>query len=121
MLFYNIWAILKVAVWIWIISYLYNYINIYEDLIIGLWFGFIGIFFVVWWVSFYMFYISQKIFSVKNNIEIASRSYKLSLLFWLFILVNLSLVILDKWNKLLVLWILIIFIILQIVTITEND
>ncbi len=121
MSFYHIWALIKILIWSSIIYLLYNYINIYQDPIIGLGFWFFAIFLIVWWLSFYMFFIWQKIFSQKELIKIASKSYKLSLLFWLFVIINLSLIVLEQRDKLLWFIILIIFLALHILTAFENE
>lgn len=121
MLFYNIGSLVKIWFWIWILIYLYNNVNVYQDTTIALSFGFLGVFLVTWWISFYVFFIFQKFFSKKLSITVASESYKLSLLFWLFILVNIALIILEKWTKIVWIWIFILFIILQLITVWEND
>lgn len=121
MLFYNIWALIKIIVWTMTMFYLYNYVNVFQDPTIGLAFGFLWIFLFIWWVSFYVFYIFSKFFSQKANITIASKSYKTSLLFWLYILINIALIILENWTKLLWLLIFVIFVVLQLLTVNEND
>lgn len=121
MIFYHIWALIKIFVGVSIAYLLFNYINIYQDPIIWLWFGFFAVFLIVWWWSFYLFFLWQKLFAVKWALSIASRSYKLSLLFGLFVLVNLSLISLEERNK--ILWgiIFLIFLILHIITWYENE
>ncbi len=121
MLFYNIGSLLKIIVGTSIIYYVYTKINPYKDPVVALSFGFIWIFLIIWGVSFYIFYITQKIFSQKENITIASRSYKLSLLIWLFFMINISLIIMEKWTKILWLIILIVFIFLQILTVKDDE
>ncbi len=121
MIFYHIWSLIKIIIGLSVIYLLYNYINIYQDPLIAIGFWFFWLFLVTWWVSFYIFFILQKFFSKLDNLKISSKSYKLSLLFWLFLLINLSFVILEERNKIIWLAILIIFIILHIVTMLENE
>lgn len=121
MLFYNIWALIKIIVWSLTIFYLYNYVNVFQDPTIWLAFWFLWIFLVVWGISFYIFYIFSKFFSQKPNITIASKSYKTSLLFGLYILINIALIVLENWTKLLWLLIFVIFVVLQLLTVNEND
>lgn len=121
MLFYAIWWILKIVIWILTLLYLFNYVNVYEDQKVGLIFWFIWLFLLAWWISFFVFFVTQKIFSNRPNIKIASKSYRLSLLFWLFLIINVLLILIEKWSKLTWLWIMIIFIILQLITISDNE
>ncbi|UFX83363.1 hypothetical protein [Candidatus Absconditicoccus praedator] len=121
MIFYHIGALIKIFVGVSIAYLLFNYINIYQDPIIGLGFGFFAVFLIVWGGSFYLFFLGQKLFAVKGALSIASRSYKLSLLFGLFVLVNLSLISLEERNKILGGIIFLIFLILHIITGYENE
>lgn len=121
MLFYAIWWILKIVIWILTLLYLFNYVNVYEDQKIWLIFWFIWLFLLAWWISFFVFFVTQKLFSNRPNVKIASKSYRLSLLFWMFIIINVLLILIEKWSKLTWLWIMIIFIILQLVTISDNE
>ena len=121
MLFYHIWSLIKILIWFWTIYLLYNYINIYQDPAIWLWFWFFAIFLIAWWISFYIFFIWQKIFLEKDNIFIASKSYKLSLLFWLFLIINLAFIVLEERNKFIWLIILAVFIFLHVLTYMENE
>ncbi len=45
---YHMGAVIKVIVGIAILSILYHYVNVYQDPSIGISFGFLGIFMVVW-------------------------------------------------------------------------
>ncbi len=45
---YSIGAALKIIVGVGILAVLYNYVNVYNDPIIGLSFGFLGVFMIIW-------------------------------------------------------------------------
>ena len=99
----------------------YNNINIYEDPIIGLGLGFLWIFIFAWGLSFFVFYFSQKV--LRQNIDetrIKKDSYKLSLLFGIYAMINLLLISLEQRNKIIWLVILVIFILLHML-ILKNE
>jgi hypothetical protein len=110
---YNMWAIIKIIVGISIIGILYNYVNVYQDPAIGISFWFLGIFMIVWGIGYFMFLLSYKFFSKEHLHKQASLSYKLSLLLGMYVMVNITFIITDHWNKLLWLAIIIAFIALQ--------
>ncbi len=121
MIFYNVWALIKIFIWITTLYLVYNYINVYQDPVFGLGFGFFGLFLISWGLSFFIFFIWYKIFSNKGNLYFASKSYKLSLLFGLFVLINLWFIIINQRDELVWGALLLIFIILQIITVYENE
>lgn len=97
---YSIWALLKILVGIGIITILYNYVNVYNDPVLGLSFGFLGVFMIIWWASYYFFLFGYKMFTTLPKHVQSSMSYKLSLLLGLYAMINLSLVITGKWSTL---------------------
>lgn len=100
MLLYHLGAIGKILLGSIILLTLYFTINIYEDPAIGLSFGFIGIFIITRWVSFYLFWGMRKLFSHESAIILASESYKISLLFGMYVLSNCALIVSEQWTKL---------------------
>ncbi|MBS8121554.1 hypothetical protein [Candidatus Vampirococcus lugosii] len=121
MLFYHIGSLIKIIIGFAILYIIYNYINVYQDPIIGLGFGFFGLFLISWGISFYIFFIGYKIFSKKDNILISSKSYKTSLLFGFYIIINTSLIIMENRTQTIGIVTIVIFLFLHILTILENE
>lgn len=105
---YNIASAIKLALGIAIIIITYTSINIYEDPVIGIALAFLGIFIASRWWSFYLFWWIQKLY--QNNkwaLLIAKDSYKLSLLFGIYMIINFLLIVLwwrNKFLGILLLW-----------------
>ncbi len=120
---YHLGTILKILVGIIILTSIYFTINPYEDPVIALSFGFLGVFIISWWLSFYVFYIVQYIATHKEKKKCAKDSYKLSLLFGMYVLANIALLLLWNWTKSIGIMLLIGFVLLQIfLTVTpEHD
>lgn len=78
----------------------YTMINVYEDPLIGIGLGLVGVFILSRGVSFFIFFYTQELF---RKLEYRDRnlkdSYKLSLLFGLYSLINVLLLLLGSWNK----------------------
>ncbi len=120
--FYDIASIGKILLWLTIVLIIYTQINIYEDPVVGLLFGFLGIFIFAWWLSYFIFYFSQKLIKPQTSQErLLKDSYKLSLLFWIYALMNLILISWDYRNRVLGLVILIIFVLLQIILLKNTN
>jgi hypothetical protein len=117
---YHIWAITKIVLWLLIAIILYNFINIYEDPAIGIWFGLVSILLISWWTSFYLFLGINNAISSKDGYQIISESYKMSLLFGLFCLLNVILLLLSIWTKLLGALLLVGFMLLYMVLFTQQ-
>lgn len=106
--FYKYLSLVKLTVWTILLLVDYFSINVFEDPIIAIWIVLIGCFFISWWASYFFFFFVQKFFRKNiNNENFESESYKLSLLFWLYALVNILLIFLWHWSKvwwLILLW-----------------
>lgn len=119
--FYDIASLTKIGLGLAIMIIIYTQINVYEDPIIGLLFGFLWVFIFAWWVSFFVFYFFQKLFkSDIGKTRLLKDSYKLSLLFGIYAIINLLLISMEQWTKLLGLVVLVIFILLQIILLRDD-
>ena len=106
--FYKYLSLIKLVVWLLILFIDYVAINVFEDPVVAIWILLVWCFLVARWASFFLFLFIQK--RVKTNNSqwvIESDSYKLSLLFWMYALLNIILIFLwhrDKWRWLVLLW-----------------
>lgn len=112
---YQIASATKFILGLTILILVYSYINVYEDPWIGISLWFLWLFIMLWWLSFYIFLLWQKVF--RNNQDedrITKDSYKLSLLFWIYAVINVLLLIM--WNRSKILWLILLigFVALQI-------
>ncbi|HKL44153.1 MAG TPA: hypothetical protein VJ892_02660 [Candidatus Absconditabacterales bacterium] len=98
--FYYIASIVKLVLGLFIVIVTYTSINIYEDPTIGISLGFIGSFITIRGFSFFLFLRGQKLFRKKDEERIIKDSYKLSLLFGIYAIINILLLILGNRNKL---------------------
>ncbi len=98
----------------------YTSINVYEDPVIGIGLGILWLFIASRWASFYMFLGIQKRFRDLSQMRLIKDSYKLSLLFWIFVLINALFLLLWYRSKFLWLILLVGFIILQVVLFSEQ-
>lgn len=120
--FYYIAAITKLILGIFIILITYSYINIYEDPVIWISLWFIWTFIAIRWFSFFLFFRWQKIFRKINKELMVKNSYKLSLLFGIYCVINILLLMLWAWNKFLWFILLAGFIVIQIFLLeNKND
>lgn len=119
---YHIASLIKFVLWVAILIIVYTSINVYEDPMIWIWLGFLGLFIACWGLSFYLFLWIQKLVrSIDiDRIRIIKDSYKLSLLFGIFIMINVLLLLLWYWNKILWVILLIWFVVLQIALFSEE-
>ncbi|MCK9467084.1 MAG: hypothetical protein M0P94_02040 [Candidatus Absconditabacterales bacterium] len=97
--FYYWASIAKIILGLFIVFITYTSINVYEDPAIAVSLGFIGIFIGIRGISFYLFLRGQKLFRKTENIRMLKDSYKLSLLFGIYIVINILLLMLGGWNK----------------------
>ncbi len=118
---YHIASIIKAVIWLFITIFTYTSINVYEDTAIAIILLFIGIFTLARWLSFFLFLWWHKLFSKKSNELQIKDSYKLSLLFWIYCLLNILLLIWWYRNKIFWIIILIAFIALQIFLLWWNN
>lgn len=118
---YYIASIIKAVIWILITIFTYTSINVYEDTAIAIILWFVWIFILARWVSFFLFLWWYKLFSKKKEEQQIKDSYRLSLLFGIYCLLNILLLIGWYWNKIQWILILIWFIALQIFLIEWNN
>lgn len=118
--FYYFASLAKLILWIFIALITYTSINIYEDPVIWISLWFVWIFIWIRWISFFLFLQWQKIFRKATNERIVKDSYKLSLLFWIYCIINILLLILWHWNKFW--WFILLgwFILIQILLLENN-
>lgn len=107
MYLYHLASAIKFALGTAIIIITYTSINIYEDPVIGIALAFLWIFIAARWGSFYLFLGIQKLYKhKKDTLSIYKDSYKLSLLFGIYMVINFLLIVLWWRNKFL--WILLL-------------
>lgn len=100
MYLYHLASAIKFILWIAVIIITYTSINVYEDPIIGIALAFLWIFIAAWGGSFYLFLGIQKLYQQKKDIiSIYKDSYKLSLLFGIYMIINFLLIVLGWRNK----------------------
>lgn len=99
MILYHIASITKIFLGIAIMLITYTSINIYEDPAIAIGLGFVGLFIAIWWLSFYIFWGLQKSFRAIDTDRIMKDSYKLSLLFGIYVMINILLLLLWSWTR----------------------
>jgi len=115
-------AVIKIVLWIIVLLITYTSINVYEDPVIALSLWFLWVFILAWWASFFLFLLWQKLFhKLKSDEDAVKDSYKLSLLFWFFCIINVLLLLMSRRNKSVGLIILIVFIFIQIFLFEKKD
>ena len=119
--FYYIASIIKLVLWTFIMLVTYTSINIYEDPTIWISLWFIGTFIAIWWFSFFLFLRGQKLFRKKIEERIVKDSYKLSLLFGIYSIINILLLIL--WSRTKLAWIILLagFILIHILLLENQN
>lgn len=96
--FYKYLSLIKLIVGLIILFVDYAAINVFEDPFVAIWILLVGSFLVARWASFFFFMFTQKIFKNKKiQSSPESESYKLSLLFWMYALLNIILILL--WHR----------------------
>ncbi len=115
MLLYHIASIAKAVLGAIVLLVTYTTINIYQDPVIAIAMAFVGVFIFTRWISFYFFIGTQRLLrpQLQNSERLVKDSYKLSLLFGIFCLINVWLILLGNWNTIIGLLLLIGFIALQ--------
>lgn len=111
---YHIASLSKFVLGVLILIIDYTSINVYEDPAIGIGLGFLWLFIAAWGASFYLFLRIQKRYRHIDDIQLSKDSYKLSLLFGIFVILNAMLLLLWYWNKFVGIWLLVGFIALQV-------
>ncbi|PJA48067.1 MAG: hypothetical protein CO170_03855 [candidate division SR1 bacterium CG_4_9_14_3_um_filter_40_9] len=120
MYLYHIISGIKFILGVAIILIVYTSINIYEDPMMGIGLGFLGIFIASWGISFYLFVGIQNIYRHVEKLRIIKDSYKLSLLFGIYVLINILLLLLEYRNKYIGIVLLIGFVFLQIALFSDS-
>jgi len=114
MKFYHIISIIKIIVWfsiLWLVKFFVDY---EQDTFFAFLFVFIWIFITARWVWFYLFIFF--LYLSNPNLEktqLIKKSHKSSLLFGFYVLINISLIFQQIWNKNIWIILLAIFILLQ--------
>lgn len=119
---YKIISAAKFFLGAWIMLIIFTSINIYEDPITGIGLGFLGLFIASRWLSFFLFLWIQKFYR-KNLTEerLMKDSYKLSLLFGIYVMLNVTLILSEYRNKLIWLLLLWWFVLLQMSLFWEEN
>ena len=117
---YQIASLSKFILGVFILVIDYTMINVYEDPTIGIGLGFLWLFIAAWWGSFYLFYWIQKLYRHVDKQQLIKDSYKLSLLFGIFVILNVLLLLLGYWNKWLGIVLLGGFIALQVTLFSDS-
>ena len=121
MILYHVGAVIKIILWAVILFFVINYIDPKIDPAIWLGFWFLGLFVLTRGVSFYLFLWVHSLSIKKNKVEQAKESYKLSVLFWMFVLLNVILLLLDMRTKTLWIVIFLAFVSLQVLLVINYD
>ncbi len=111
---YNIASLGKFILGVLILVIDYTTINVYEDPTIGIGLAFLWLFIAVRGASFYLFLRIQKMYRHAEKMQLVKDSYKLSLLFGIFVIINVLFLLLGRRSKILWLLLLVGFIALQI-------
>lgn len=117
---YSIASLIKLVLGLVIIMITYTSINVYEDPVIGIGLGILWLFIASRGASFYLFLGIQKRFREVSQDRLIKDSYKLSLLFGIFVLINALFLLLWYRSKFLWLILLVGFIILQVLLFSEQ-
>jgi len=95
---YSIWALFKCIIGAAIIWLVYTYVNVYQQPLLGIGFGLLGVFLTGRGLSYFLFLGMYKLTDYAWYKQI-SLSYKLSLFFGIYLLLNLALMINDQWTQ----------------------
>ncbi len=120
MYLYHIASIIKFVLGLLILVVTYTSINVYEDPIIGIGLSILWLFIAARWASFYLFFVIQKFFREISQERLIKDSYKLSLLFGIYVLINALFLLLWYRSKILWLILLVGFIVLQVILFSEQ-
>lgn len=120
MYLYHIASSIKLVLGLLILLITYTSINVYEDPVIGIGLTILWLFIAARGASFYLFLALQKFFREISQDCLIKDSYKLSLLFGIYVLINALFLML--WYRSKFLWIILLvgFIILQIALFSEQ-
>ena len=120
MYLYHIASLVKFVLGVGILLITYTSINVYEDPVIGIGLAMLGLFIAARGASFYLFLGIQKFFREISQVRLIKDSYKLSLLFGIYVLINALFLLL--WYRSKFLWIILLvgFIVLQVTLFSEQ-
>ncbi|EKD25115.1 MAG: hypothetical protein ACD_80C00118G0024 [uncultured bacterium (gcode 4)] len=121
MYLYHIASLIKLLLGLLIMLITYTSINVYEDPMIGITLGMLWLFIASRGASFYLFLAIQKFFREVSQERLVKDSYKLSLLFGIYVLINALFLLLWYRSKILWLILLVGFIILQVILFSEPN
>ena len=113
--FYKYLSLIKLIVWLLILFVDYVAINVFEDPVVAIGILLVWCFLVARWASYFFFLFIQKTFKIKGlEWAVESDSYKLSLLFWMYTLLNVILIFLwhrskKRWIILLIWFIVLLY------------
>ena len=113
-------ALGKCVLWALILLIDYTSINVYEDPTIGIGLGFLWMFILSWGLSFFLFLGVQKWYRHIEKGRLVKDSYKLSLLFGIFVMINVLLLLLGYRNKFVGFALLLGFVALQITLFSDQ-
>lgn len=121
MYLYHIASLVKFVLGVGILLITYTSINVYEDPVIGIGLFMLGLFIAARGASFYLFLGIQKFFREISQTRLIKDSYKLSLLFGIYVLINALFLLL--WYRSKFLWIILLvgFIVLQVTLFSEQN
>ncbi len=111
---YKVISLIKIVIGLATSILVYSFINVYEDPIVWLGLGFLWIFIFAWGASFFVFLAFQRRFRDAKMDDMMKDSYKLSLLFGIYVIINLLLISLWYRSKRLGIWLFIWFVFLQV-------
>jgi len=115
------WAALgKCVLWALILLIDYTSINVYEDPTVGIGLWFLWMFILSRGASFFLFLWVQKLYRQIEKDRLVKDSYKLSLLFGIFVMINILLLLLWYRNKIIGLALLLGFVALQITLFSDS-
>lgn len=120
MYLYHIASLVKLVVGLAILLITYTSINVYEDPVIGIGLIILWLFIAARGASFYLFLVLQKFFREISEERLVKDSYKLSLLFGIYILINALLLLSWYRNKFIWIILLVGFIGLQAILFSEH-
>jgi len=120
MYLYHIASLIKFVLGLIILLITYTSINVYEDPVIGIGLSILWLFIAARGASFYLFFVLQKFFRDLSPDRLVKDSYKLSLLFGIFVLINALFLLLWYRNKIIWIILLVGFILLQMALFSEQ-
>ncbi len=116
-IYYIVSAVIKAIIWGVIIFFTFTKVNPYIDFWYAVIFFNLGLFLILWSLFFLFLLLISKVFFWKWE---ESKNYKISFLIWIYSIVNVVLMFLWKWNKLIGLVLLLIFSFIWYVFIFNN-